>query len=150
MLGRKWWQLFKKRWSHRLVSKRGQKFALDRSNALTYHNVNKMYSDVYKCMVECGVATKLNEDSHEYQGDLISKYHLQHPEMCLVVDKVGSNISQRGDRHVRGTKYCCEIGSIPQNKVSHNDWHFTCFRLTALSGEPVLCVVIIAGINKSY
>ena len=109
-----------------------------------------MYSDVYECMVECGVATKLNEYSFEYPGDLKTKYHLKHPEMCLVVDEVGCNISQRGDGHVRGTKFCCEIGSIPQNKASHNDRHFTCLGFTALSGEPVLCVVIIAGINDSY
>ena len=31
VLGKKWWQLFKKQWSHWLVTKRGQKFALDRS-----------------------------------------------------------------------------------------------------------------------
>ena len=41
VLGRKWWQLFKKGWSHRLVTKQGQKFALDRSSALTYGNVKK-------------------------------------------------------------------------------------------------------------
>ena len=52
VLGQKWWQLFKKRWSHMLVTKRGQKFALDRSCALTYSNVKKMYDDVYKCMLE--------------------------------------------------------------------------------------------------
>ena len=43
VLGSKWWQLFKKRWAHRLVTKRGQKFAMDRSCALTYSNVKKMY-----------------------------------------------------------------------------------------------------------
>ena len=46
VLDRKWWQLFKKRWAHRLVTKRGQKFALDRSCALTYSNVKK-------CMMMC-------------------------------------------------------------------------------------------------
>ena len=29
LLGRKWWKLFKNRWAHWLVTKRGQKFALD-------------------------------------------------------------------------------------------------------------------------
>ena len=29
VLGKKWWQLFKKRWWHCLVTKRGQKFAID-------------------------------------------------------------------------------------------------------------------------
>ena len=56
VLGAKWWSLFKKRWAHKLVTKRGQKFALDRSSLLTYSNVKKMYDNVYDCMVECGVA----------------------------------------------------------------------------------------------
>ena len=101
-------------------------------------------------MVECGVAKKLDKASCEYQGDLVTKYVLVRPEMCLVVDEVGSNISQRGDGHVRGRKYCCEFGSIPQNRASHNDRHFTCLGFTSLSDEPVLCVVIIAGINQAY
>ena len=42
LLGRKWWRLFKNRWNHRLVTKRGQKFALDRSNTLTYSNVKNV------------------------------------------------------------------------------------------------------------
>ncbi len=56
VLGSKWWQLFKKRWTHRFVTKRGQKFAIDRSCALTYSNVKKMYDDVYEYMVQAGVA----------------------------------------------------------------------------------------------
>ena len=39
VLGKKYWLLFKKRWAHKLVTKRGQKFAMDRSNSLTYSNV---------------------------------------------------------------------------------------------------------------
>ena len=31
VLGKKYWQLFKRRWGHRLVTRCGQKFALDRS-----------------------------------------------------------------------------------------------------------------------
>ena len=70
--------------------------------------------------------------------------------MYLVVDEVGCNISQRGDGHVAGRKYCCEVGGIPQNKSSYNDRHFTCLGFTALTGEPVMCVVIVAGINEAY
>ena len=69
---------------------------------------------------------------------------LVHPEMCFVVNKVGSNISQRGDGHIRGKKYCYEFYSIPQNKASHNDRHFTCLGFTSISDEAALCVGIIA------
>ena len=151
VLGSKWWQLFKKRWSHRLVTKRGQKFAMDRSCALTYSNVRKMYDDVYKCMVDAGVARKLDVISDNFPGQLKTEYELIHPEMCLVVDEVGSNISQRGDGHIAGKKYCCEKGyGVPQNKSSINDRHFTVLGFTALTGEPVLCVIIVAGVIEAY
>ena len=151
VLGKKYWTLFKKRWSHKLVSKRGQKFALDRSNALTYSNVRQMYDQVYTCMVDAGVARCSKELSDDYVGPLRTKYHLTHPEMCLVVDEVGSNSSQRGDGHIGGQKYQCEKGMIPQIKASHsNERHFTTLGFTSLSGEPVLCLVIIAGVKEMY
>ena len=37
-----------------------------------------------------------------------------------------------------------------QNKVSHNDRHFTVLGLTALDGSPVFCVIIIAGVKQMY
>ena len=109
-----------------------------------------MYDDVYECMVECGVARKLDAPTDQFDGDIVTRYELLHPGMCLVVDEVGSNISQRGDGHITGTKYCCEHGTIPNNEVSHNDRHFTMLSFTALTGEPVLCVIIIAGVTQAF
>ena len=108
VLGKKYWSLFKKRWSHKLVSKRGQKFALDRSNALTFSNVKQIYEQVYSCMVDAGVARHSEEVSDDHTGPLRTKYHLTHPERCLVVDEVGSNSSQRDNGHIGGQKYQCE------------------------------------------
>ena len=113
VLGKKYWSLFKKRWSHKLVSKRGQKFALDRSNALTFSNVKQMYDQVYSCMVDAGVACCSDEFCDDYTGPLRTKYHLTHPEMCLVVDEVGTNSLQQGDGHIGGQKYQCEKGTMP-------------------------------------
>ena len=71
--------------------------------------------------------------------------------MCLVVDKVGSNSSQRGDGHIGGQKYQCEKGMIPQIKASYsNERHFTTLGFTSLSGEATLCLVIIAGVKELY
>ena len=56
VLGKKYWALFKRRWAHKLVTKRGQKFAMDCSNALTFANVKKMYDEVYKYVADAGVA----------------------------------------------------------------------------------------------
>ena len=52
--------------------------------------------------------------------------------------------------HVRKkTKYCCEHGTIPNNKVSHNDQPFTVLGFTTLTGEPVLCAVIVSGVTET-
>lgn len=65
--------------------------------------------------------------------------------------KAESNISQLGDRHIAGKKYCCEKGySAPQNKSTINDWYFTLLGFTTLRGKPILCVVIVASVTEAY
>ena len=59
-----------------------------------------MYDDVYEYMVECGVACKLDAPTDQFDGDIATQYELLHPGMCLVVDEVDSNISQRGYGHI--------------------------------------------------
>ena len=68
--------------------------------------------------------------------------------MCLVVDEVGADLSQKGDGHVGGALYACEKGTHAQNKVQHTDKHFTLLGFTALNGEPVLYLVVIAGVRE--
>ena len=154
--GRNYWNGFRKRWEHTLYFKRGQKFALDMSAALTFSNMNKMYDKVYDAMVQCKVASKEDQpvyktDDDEIVTDLKEKFGLpcihkiDHPKMCLVVDEVGSDLSQKGDGHIGGVKYVFKKGTIPQNKVQNTDKHFTLLGFTALTGEPVHCVIIIAG-----
>ena len=104
-LGLSYWRGFKKRWEHRLTCKRGQKFALDRSCAATFGNFAKMYDEVYESMVECGVASVLpepvymNRDGDDTTTNIKGYFGLRctrkiiHPDMCLVVDEVGSNLS---------------------------------------------------------
>jgi len=150
VLGKKYWQLFNKRWKHKLVTRRGQKFALDRSNSLTYHNVKKMYDDVYNALVESGNAIQTQEHSSKYDGPLMTRFHLTHPNNCLVVDEVGTDTSQKGDGHIGGAKYYCGRGCVPQNQSSSNDKHFTMLGFTALSGQPVMCLLIIAGVQEKW
>ena len=64
------------------------------------------------------------------------------------MDEVGSNLSQKGDGHVGGQKYVCACGTIPQVKVQHSERHFTLLGSTALSGDPVLCLIIISGVRE--
>ncbi len=96
ILGRKYWKLFTRRWKHQLVSRRGQKFAIEQNNSLSYHNVKKMNNEEYTALVELGNATKSEDASSDYSGHFKTHYHLTHPEICLVVDEVGSDTSQKG------------------------------------------------------
>ncbi len=88
-----------------------------------------MYDEVYESMVECGVALVLPEPVYmnRYGDDtttnmieaswLLCTHKIIHPDMCLVVDEVGSNFSQKGDSHVGGRKVMCEKHCTPQEHV---------------------------------
>ena len=158
-LGMNYWEGFRKRWESVLTSKRGQKFALDRSSATTFHNIDKMYDEVYQALVDCGAATSLDVPVYmDRDGNKVASqsqafgckctHVIDHPWMCLVVDEVGSNLSQKGDGHIGGQKYVCAKGTIPQVKVQHSERHFTLLGFTALSGEAVLCLIIISGTKE--
>ena len=59
VLGKKYWQLFNKRWKHKLVTKRGQKFAIERSHSLTYHNVKKCTMMCTMLLLSLGMLSRL-------------------------------------------------------------------------------------------
>ena len=67
------------------------------------------------------------------------------PEMCLCGDEVGGNICMAGDGHVGGELFLAEKGTIPQNKTSKTNKRFTLIGLTAFTGEPVICIIILQG-----
>ena len=87
---------------------------------------------MYVCMEKDALGCKVTHD-------------ILRPDMCIVGDEVGGNISMKGDGHAGGELYLCAKGTIPQKKVSNKDKHFTLMGLTSLDGAPVMCVLIIAG-----
>ena len=118
-----------------------------------------MYDEVYDAMVECKYTSRYDTPIYSTNnGSIATKWSqkfglhcthkIDHPEMCLVVDEVGSDLSQKGDGHIGGAKYACEKGTHSQNKVQHTDKHFTLLGFIALTGEPVLCLVILAGVQE--
>ena len=66
-----------------------------------------------------------------------------------MIDEIGGNINQKGDRNMGGQLKSCEVGKTSQQKVSIDDKHFTVLGLTALSGVPVMCIVIFPGIRNN-
>ena len=107
-----------------------------------------MYDEIYAALVDSGNATTSNEPS--FEGPFVTHYHLTHPQNCLVVDEVGSDTSQKGDGHAGGAKYLCGRGGIPYQQSAMNDKHFTMLGFTALNGDPVLCLIIIAGVQEKF
>ena len=72
-------------------------------------------------------------------------HNLLAPEMCIVMGKVGGSTSQKGDGHIGDELLICAKGMEPQKKINTKDKHFTLLGLTALNGDPVMCIIIFAG-----
>ena len=150
-----YWRAFKKRNKHLIRSKKGKRYELNRANWSTYANFAQMYEQIYDEMEEAGLAVKFaspkwmdklgNEVLKENSFGCMVTHDLLFPEMCLVMDEVGGNTSQKGDGHKGGQLMICAKDMVPQQKASTNDKHFTLLGLTALTGDPVMCVLIIEG-----
>ena len=155
-IGTKYWTAFKKRNCEKIYTKKGQKYELDRVTWSTYANFEQMYDQIYDMMVEAGVAVK--KDYPEWMdayGDIVYEdnalgckvtHDLIRPEMCIVMDEVGGNTSQKGDGNKGGEKFIVPKGMIPQLKANAQDKHFTLLGLTTLGGDPVMCVIILLGL----
>ena len=104
-VGSQYWTSFKKRHADKICSKKGQKYELDRASWSTFKNFSQMYTQVYEQMVEAKVAVELpdpvwmNDDGKEVPEEDANgckvTHDLKHPEMCIVMDEVGGNISQK-------------------------------------------------------
>ena len=98
---------------HRIVSKRGQKYEMDRDNWITFHHFANMYDHVIEEMCDAGVARKLdsplwmNRDGEECQPiegfDCKVTHRITRLDLCIISDEVGGNSSQKGDGHIGGT-----------------------------------------------
>ena len=69
------------------------------------------------------------------------------PEMCVVADEVGGNTSQKGDGLVGDELMLIKPGQVAQRNITTKDKHYTLLGLILLTGEPLMCVVIMAGDN---
>jgi len=150
---------FLKRWGHLISSKKARRFELDRGQWAKYSNFDNMYDSIEKTLVASGVAKALEHplwmnkegqvvDKKEHAYGRKCTIEITHPDLCIVMDEVGSNTSQKGDGHIGGKKYICETGYVPQLKASKRDKHFTLLGLTTFAGTPLMCVVIIQGKNR--
>ena len=94
-----------------------------------------MYDQVYEQMEDAGVAVKYdrarwmdkqgNDVLEENAFGYMVTHNLEYPEMCIVMDEVGGNTSQKGDGHKGGQLMVYGKDMILQQKASTNDKHFT-------------------------
>eukprot|EP00978_Attheya_sp_CCMP212_P006142 scaffold13838_cov51-Attheya_sp.AAC.1 len=155
-----YWKGFMNRNKHRLVSKKSQKYALDRKDWSTYNNINQMYDDIYDEMTEAGVAVELETpkwvdrdrkeaEQSKTEGRKIT-HELIHPSYVqIMADEVGGDTSQKGDGHVGGVKFLCASGTVPSTGTSKNSNHFTTMCFTSGNGKPVMCLVIMTGVQQT-
>ena len=71
--------------------------------------------------------------------------YIHRPDMGLMMDEVGCNLSQEMDHSVGGQKFLTSVQGQAYQSSSTKDLHFTCLGLTRLDGHPLMCIVIVAG-----
>jgi hypothetical protein len=114
LLGKGYWSEFMKQNSHHVTAKSGIKFDSKRADWCTYQNFDMMYREVYKEMVEGGIASKLMEwtsfikkgyiaEAEEEAFGMKSEYFLLCPEKLLLLMNF-ENISRANDGNVGGEK----------------------------------------------
>ena len=141
------------------MSKCGQKYTLDRQKWITYANFLDIYNHCINEMVDAGVAGKydepkwLNMNGEECSEAKALDCKVTHkfllPGLSFVDDEVGGNLSMKGDSHVGGQKFLTGTGTVPYIKYSNSEKGVTLIGLTALDGQPVMCVLILKGNRKN-
>jgi hypothetical protein len=119
-------------------------------------NFEDMYDGVYEKLANAGIVEVLDDelwlDMHvnivqtkEEAYGRKKKYLLKHPEKVIFVDKVGDNISQKGDGNAGGQHFMVARDMRAQVRNSFKDNCFTVLGFTTEDGRAVMCAIIIAA-----
>ena len=141
-----------------LSSRKGNRQHNARQDWTTYDNIERMYELVYEEMIDAGIAQRLPEDEHYWvdeSGEVVDAedkaaghkctIKLTHPDWLLFGDEVGTDTAQDQDGHIGGQTYLSYGGRQIELTSSKASGRFTLMGLTAASGDPVMCIVIMAG-----
>ena len=92
------------------------------------------------------------------QGKAVSSEHdgygmkvtttITRPDVCLILDKCGCNLSQERDSMVGGELHLTGINQKAYESRSTKHNHFTIIEVTLLNRHLLMCVIIITG--KTY
>ena len=130
-VGRGYWTLFMRRHEHRLVTRRGERFASNRDDWSKHFYIKQMYDVIYDELVAAGVA-RVREfpvfldrlgnivDKEEKFGEEVD-LEILHPDYILFGDETGCNTSQKKDGHQAAEhKVSCWFGTSTRNIMHDN------------------------------
>jgi hypothetical protein len=154
-VSRSYWKLFMRRNSHRLVTRKGERFASNRADWSKFSYIKQMYDIIYNKFIDAQVA-RLREIPvfMNRSGEIVDEalkhgklcdIEVLHPDYILFEDETGCNTSQKKDGHEGGTKFLCGPQQVPKTSCVTTGHRFTLLPTTTASGKPVVCVVIFQG-----
>jgi hypothetical protein len=116
---------------------------LKRRTWVKTENFKNMYENVYKMMVEAGIA-EVVEEAIQHEAGLLTKYKLTHPKYLVFVNETGCNTNQLNDGKVGGELFIMpkNVGNAAAPAGATTDIHFTVLPFISATGEPVLCAII--------
>ena len=147
-VGKGWWQGFLKRHGDKIITKKGEKFTIDRLNQITLKNIEQMYDIIYDEMVVANVVKKLPNPIYcHYEGNEVENVEdafcktklidtvLTYPNCVLFADKTGCTTNQKKDGHIAGTKYITKKGTRVQRMSSTSEGCFTVLPVLSFSNH---------------
>ena len=155
-IGYAYFKFFLKRYKNHIREKSISKYAIDRSNFTNFLNFSDMYDHIQEIMIKSKVAKLLPEPvSMDIQGNIVDDekkgygykvpIEIVRPDLCLVLDECGCNISQEGDGRVGQEKFLAGVNDKAYSSIATKDSHFTHIGITLLNGDALMCVVIVSG-----
>ena len=118
LIGRNWWQGFKKRHASRLVSKKGEKFASNRADWTKLSNIKQMCEYIYEEMIDALIASPrekpvyTDREGYEVKESekfgLVQEIKIDHHDFMLLADESGCQTNQKQDGNVGNRKYIVE------------------------------------------
>ena len=126
MLGLSYWHTFMRSNSNLIVSKKGQKYKLDRSSWSTYRNFNQIYSRIGEEKIEAKFAEEhavpvwMDKKGDKVYEQVTFRCKVTHDitrrDLYVVMEKVEGNIEQKGDGNIGGELQLCKAGKSPTKK----------------------------------
>ena len=103
-------------------------------------NIARKLAKTTKCNSE-GIEVSAELGNGQFGLPVTNK--MIHPEYLVVFNEAGNNTNQTDDGNLGSQKLVVEKGNRPRQTFSTKNIHCTTHGVTAGTGEPVLCVIVL-------